>query len=129
MRPDTLSWPGGENSFALPLGELRALQTHLSAGPQEIYNRVTQGEWRIDDLMQVIRLGLIGGGMTNAEAGPMVERLFTTTPLLEFVPVAQAIMALALIGPADDVPGKPVGAMTETPPENGNSPPSTETAL
>lgn len=104
-------WPGGEHEFALRLGEMRRLQESCDAGPEEILNRLRRGGWRVNDLIEPLRLGLIGSGaMTNSEAGPFVTQLFEQHPLAEFRIAALAVMAHALYGPADDMPEKHPGA-------------------
>ncbi|MGB0855029.1 MAG: gene transfer agent family protein [Pikeienuella sp.] len=127
MQSTRISWVGGEHEFALPIGNLRALQTSCDAGPQEVYNRITLGTWRVDDLFETVRQGLIGGGMTVSDAGPLVTRLFETHPLKEFEPVASAVLLVSLVGDDEgDDEGKPEGETS--PPENGGSQKSTETA-
>lgn len=116
-------WPGGEHRFALRLGELRRLQDTCRAGPEEVFNRLRTGAWRVDDLIEPLRLGLIGGGMDEAEAGPMVINLFDQHPKADFKFAAHKVLLASLLGPEDDPPGKPEGETA--PPENGNSPTST----
>lgn len=119
-----LIWPGGEHTFALNLKELRALQNACDAGPEVIVLRIARADWRVDDLIEVIRLGLIGGGgMKRAEAGPFVTKVFELHPLISFKMTAQAILTAALVGVKDDPVGEPEGVVGS--PENGNSPSST----
>lgn len=120
----TLNWPGGEHEFALRLGELRKLQDNCQAGPEEVLNRIRLGQWRVDDIYETIRLGLIGGGMPNSDAGPLVKLMFDQNPIVDFKLTAMAIMMHALFGPPDDTPEKPEGATAS--PESGSSAPSTE---
>jgi hypothetical protein len=120
----SMIWAGGEHPFALDIGALRALQDHCDAGPQQILTRITTGAWRVDDLMQTIRLGLIGGGMAQTEASRIVDTTFKSHPLLVFRPTAQAILVAALVGDPDDRLGETTGE--PTPPENGGSATSTE---
>lgn len=120
----TLNWPGGEHEFALRLGELRKLQDTCQAGPEEVLTRLRKGTWRVDDVIEPIRLGLIGGGMTQSDAGPLVVKIFQQHAIVEFRVAALSIMAHALYGPPDDTPEKPEGATAQT--ESGSSPPSTE---
>ncbi|MEO8531014.1 MAG: gene transfer agent family protein, partial [Deltaproteobacteria bacterium] len=61
-----LIWVGGEHEFALNIGELRALQSACDAGPEQILMRMVRQEWRIDDVCETIRLGLLGGGFAPA---------------------------------------------------------------
>lgn len=123
----TLTWPGGEHSFALRLGELRKMQESCGAGPEQVLERLQTGKWLVNDLIEPIRLGLIGSDeKPTKDAGPLVTSLMDQHPLMSFRFVAMAILAHALYGPEDDQPGELEG---ETPPpENGDSAPSTETA-
>lgn len=123
----TLTWPGGENRFALPIGGLRAVQTHCDAGPIEILRGLQIGSWKVDWPFVVIRHGLIGGGMGEAEARKLVDRMADTYPCGKFVSTAMIIMGAAVVGVEDDPVGEPQG-VTTTPPENGSSATSTKTA-
>lgn len=110
MRAVTLTWPGGEHPFALPIGALRALQEARDAGPEELLNRIRLGTWRVDDLTQVLRWGLVGGGaMDAAEAARLVTGLFDLHPAAQFKLAAFGVLEHALFGPADDPAGKPEG--------------------
>lgn len=113
-----LNWVGGEHEFALKIGELRKLQDSCEAGPEQVLNRMAAGEARVNDMIEPIRLGLIGSGaMKAAEAGPFVTALLEQHPLMQFKMTALSIMADALYGPEDDMPGEPQGDVP--PPENG----------
>lgn len=120
----TLNWVGGEHEFALKLGQLRKLQDTCNAGPEEVLNRLRFGTWKVDDIIEPIRLGLIGAGMTNAEAGPKVMTLIEQYPLAQFKMTSLAIMSDALFAPKDDPLGEDAGEAA--PPENGGSLTSTE---
>ena len=124
MNGVTLTWPGGEHTFALRLGELRAIQTNRDSGPEEIWNSIRTGTWKADDLVQVIRFGLVGSGTMKAdEAARFVTPLMDTSPLVQMKLTALAILANALMGDLEDAPEKPE---TEDLPESGSSPTSTE---
>ena len=114
-----LNWVGGEHDFALRIGELRSLQDSCNAGPEQVMVRLQNGSWRVNDIIEPIRLGLIGASeMTTAEAGPFVTNIFNQHNRLELKMTAFAIMVDALIGPEEDSPG---GDQGETPPpENGD---------
>lgn len=126
MTPVRLTWVGGDHDFALTIGNLRALQQHCNAGPHEVFERVMARKWRVDDLFETLRQGLIGGGMDQAKASDMVNGAMGRHPLLEFVPTVQAVLAHSLVGPEDDKVGEPEGATP--PPENGGSASSTAAA-
>ncbi|TMV35872.1 gene transfer agent family protein, partial [Thioclava sp. BHET1] len=127
MTARSLNWIGGEHQVALNIGELRALQEVCNAGPEEVFNRLRRGDWRIDDLIEVLRLGLIGGGAMTAEAaGVFVTGLMAKHPLVAFKLPAIEILARALLGVGDDPVGKLEGG-DQSPPANGASAASTET--
>lgn len=127
MDPVRRTWEGGEHSFALPLGRLRALQDNCDAGPEEVFNRLRLGLWKVDDVIEPIRLGLIGAGMDDGKAGPLVARIADQGNLAALKMTAIAVLAHALFAPEDDPVGE--GDGVETPaPESGDSAKSTPTA-
>ncbi|MEM7296576.1 MAG: gene transfer agent family protein [Pseudomonadota bacterium] len=118
-----LDWVCGRHTFALNIGELRMLQKNCNAGPEAILIRLRTGLWEVDDIVEILRLGLIGGGMESAEAGPMVRHACDIAPLLSYKPMAYDILAAALIGNTDDPVGEQPGvSQVET---DGSSPKST----
>lgn len=127
-----VAWGDGDHVFKLNLGLIRELQDKCKAGPAEIAERLSTGRWRIDDIREPIRLGLIGGGMKPVDALALVKRYVDERPLAENVLTAQAVIMAVLYG----VPGDPVGKKeeagetatgAETP--ASSSPPSMEPAL
>lgn len=74
------------------------------------------GDWRIEDVRETIRLGLIGAGMTPTDAFVAVSRYVDQTdkyPLIDNVGVAAGILLHALTAPAGEDPGKaPAGETT-----------------
>ena len=125
----TLLWPGGEHAFALDLGGLRALQAKCDAGPEQIFLRLATpgGGWRVDDVYQTLRIGLMGGGMGDGEATATVRRALDTSPLADLRAPAAEVLSAALYGVEDDQPGKPEGE-APSPPESGDGPTSTAPA-
>lgn len=125
MRKVHLTWPGGDHDFRLRIGELRSLQQATGAGPEELYQRINRGHWRIDDLIQVIRWGLVGAGeMKDGDAARFVTPLVDLHPLSQFRITAAAILAMTLLPIEGDPVGEETGE-TEMPPESGSSPSST----
>jgi len=94
-------WADGSYRFALPVGQLRELQEKTGVGPLALYNRLLSGEWRTDDMAEVIRLGLIGGGMKPVDAMGKVRAYVEPRPLTESVDPALRILERALL-PAPD---------------------------
>ena len=121
-----IAWVGGEHAFRLPLGRLRALQVNCNAGPEEIFNRIRKGTWRVDDLAETLRQGLMGAGMAAEDAGPLVIGLMEKHPVSDFKLAAYQVLRHALLGPEADPVGKPDGVDPEEAGAPGASPASTE---
>lgn len=107
-----LPFGGEDRPFRLPIGRLRALQEKVDAGPMELLNRIATGTWRVDDLRETILQGLIGGGMTSADATRLLKSDFDDLPLGQFTTIAQAALFAAVIGVEDEPVGEDQG---ETP--------------
>jgi hypothetical protein len=125
----TIAWAGGEHSFALRLGELRALQDACNAGPHEILTKLNLGTWRVDDPIRTVQFGLMGGGMDRAEAAKLAVSVAELHGLVEVVQVAAGILAAALAGVADDPVGEQAGVSQTHSPESGDSAASTDPEL
>lgn len=121
-----LTWGDGEHPFRLAIGQLRELQEKCDAGPAEIATRLSDGRWRINDVRETMRLGLIGGGMAPAEAHKLTVRYVDERPWLESLPAAQAVLMAALVGAPEEPVGKDQAAEAETGATDASpSPPST----
>ena len=131
MKGVSLVWPGGEHSFLLNIDHLKALQQKCDAGPGFILGRLQTGSWHVEDVLETIRLGLIGGGMGTAAARELVDRAVIGEPLAKFVITATLVLASAIVGAdeEDNAPGEAdAGGVTEENPsraENGDLPTST----
>ena len=128
LHPEVMAWVGGEHPFRLALAELEALQDKCDAGPEIVLNRVQFGGWKVADLYETVRWGLIGGGMERVPADKLVRRMFETHPPMAFKTLAAQILYSSLYGPADDPVGKGSAAAEGTPSDEtdaGSSAPST----
>lgn len=111
----TLDWADGEHVFRLRWGELIQLQEACDAGPLVVFTRLGGMHWRLEDVRDTIRLGLIGGGATPEAALKLVRDYVEARPLLENVALARAIVGAATIGASDEEPGEaPAAPGTET---------------
>lgn len=111
----TLVWEGGEHPFRLGIGELRALQQACDAGPLWIWGRLVGNQWMVDDVLQTVRLGLIGGGMPEKEARQLVDRhINPDAGFYRHVLLATSILANAVFGDADDRVGEDEARETMT---------------
>lgn len=131
MTPVELVWSGGEHPFLLGIGELRALQAKCDAGPMWIMTRLLSGQWMVDDVVETIRLGLIGGGMDQKEARKLVGLHVGDGAYQRNVATAAAILQVSIMGDEDDPVGEPQAGETKPsgfPAERSDTPPSTQPA-
>lgn len=103
-----LAWLGGEHEFCIAQYEnLIALEAKCNAGMREIFDRLQTGKYRADDVRETIRLGLIGGGQTPAEALRLVKLYVDGRNWDHSALVALEVLAAALVGvPGDNTVGK-----------------------
>lgn len=103
----TLVWPGGEDSFRLNIATLRAIEQRSNAGLAVILTRLLSGTWYLDDVYSVIRLGLIGGGMSEKDAQLKMELALETHSLYALTIVAAHILQHFIMWEEhDDQPGE-----------------------
>ena len=128
----TFGWADGDHTFRLGIKELEELQEKTDCGPLFLLNRILRNEWRVGDLRETIRLGLVGGGLDPFKAIELVKRYVDDRPLAESIEPAKAILTVAILGPADgEKPGKARAARPKAPSlqtESSPLPPSTEPA-
>lgn len=106
----TFPWGDGNHTFRLPVDAILELQEKTDAGPYELLERFRNKTWRVQDLRETVRLGLIGGGMIPMKALSLVTRYVDKRPLAENVPACLMILTAAVLGVPGDAPGKPKGA-------------------
>lgn len=97
----------GTYTFRLPIGQLEELQEKTGVGPFKLAQRMLSGEWMLQDVVQVLRLGLIGGGLKSVDALALVRRYAQEEGLwLRNVDLAQRVIWAALAGAPEEAPGK-----------------------
>ncbi|KAB2743541.1 gene transfer agent family protein [Brucella anthropi] len=129
----TLDFADGTYKFRLAWGQLAELQENCDAGPYVILERLQNRSWRLNDIRETVRLGLIGGGMDPMSTLKLVRRYVEERPLLENVKLAQAVLTVALIGAPEEEVGEPKAAGRKKKSMNSRTgksdlPPSTVTA-
>jgi hypothetical protein len=93
----TLTWGDGEYLFALKGAQIEELERiSEKVGFGAIYQRVALGVYKWSDLYNVIRLGLIGGGMGAVEAKKKTD--FYIQAPLEAGPDSPLSVAKAVLG-------------------------------
>lgn len=105
-----------EVEFRLTWAMLEKLQEKLDVGPLVLNDRLMNRAWTTNDVKEVIRFGLIGGGMSVNDAAKMINLYVVDVPPLmggetSNVALAAAIMAASLVGAPDEIleiddPGK-----------------------
>lgn len=68
-----LEFGDGTYRFRLGLKQIAELQEKCGAGIGAIYKRALQGDYKIEDCVETIRLGLVGGGLDAVAARRLVD--------------------------------------------------------
>lgn len=104
---------GEERRFRLRIGELRELQEKINErrgahpiGPWSLLQLVIKGDAWPDDLREIIRLGLIGGGCRIELVGGLVKRYVDERPMRDSWSVAMLVLGKAIVGDDYDQVGK-----------------------
>ncbi len=122
------AWGDGVHRFRLNISGLLELEGKCDAGVMAIYDRLIDGKWKLVDVRETIRIGLIGGGKAPTDAHALTARYVDDRPLLESYPVALQILAKAM-NPPKDIAKKAKAAQAKEAEATGLTPPaSTETA-
>lgn len=107
-----LAWGDGDHRFRLPIGQLRELEEKRSGGLFELFDRMVRRTCRIDDIREIIRLGLIGGGIgqtdgMNAKAAmELVDRYLDDWPRQDSWAAAVRIIDAAITCEGGEQVGK-----------------------
>ena len=112
----TLPFADGEYTFRIAIGQWRELQEQINRtrlamgapviGPSELARLLMSVNAWPDDVREVIRLGLIGGGLKSDRALVLIKRHVEGQPFLVNTLLAAKIVHAAIYGPPDDEVGK-----------------------
>lgn len=97
-----LEWGDGTYRFRLGWGELAEVQQSSDAGPFVVMQRLNNGECLLKDISEVIRWGLIGGGITPVEASRLVDTFVLKRPPAESRLTAYAILMAGCLGSPEE---------------------------
>lgn len=121
----TLDWGDGQYRFRLAFGQWAELQEAVNRprvamgapmiGPGELLQAMARGNCWPHEVREVLRLGLIGGGMKSDRALVLVKRYVEQAPWARNNALAGNVLARSMIGPPDDDVGK------ETPPADAET--------
>lgn len=102
-----LTWGDADYKFNIAkVGQILELEEKCGCGIAEVFGRIRDSKWRINDLRETIRLGLIGAGTDPSKALILVKRYVDDRPLIENVQFAMVILMAALVGVKGDDVGK-----------------------
>ena len=107
-----IAWAGGEHQFCLAkVGLIFDLEAKCDAGIAVVFTRLQSGTWKLNDVRETVRLGLVGGGMAPDKALELVRAHVDENPngLAPTVLLAYAIIETVLVGVKNDPVGKPNG--------------------
>jgi len=89
----------GEKLFAFPTRELiEELERKTGHGVGALFRRFKSQDFAFMDVLQVLRLGLIGGGTTPREADMLVALYGIGRPLAESFAVADGVITALFFG-------------------------------
>lgn len=97
----------GEKLFAFPTRELiEELERKTGHGVGALFRRFKSQDFAFMDVLQVLRLGLIGGGTTPREADMLVALYGIGRPLAESFAVADAVITALFFGNEEEAQGE-----------------------
>jgi len=88
----------GEKTFALTHPMILELERKTGHGIGALFDRIRHSQFAFTDLIEVIRLGLIGGGTSAAEADALVKTYAIARPLGESLAIALGILSTLFFG-------------------------------
>jgi hypothetical protein len=105
---------GEEREFCLRIGELMELEEKRDAGAAVLLARLSFSQWRVADVVETIRYGLIGGGLDATTASRLVrqfveQRTYDLGGENGLAVLAVKILAAGTHGHDEEPPGKAAG--------------------
>lgn len=91
-----------DHAFALTDDMILELERLTNTGIGALYLRAVNMGFSLSDLTEIIRLGLIGGGMTPEQAKTLTTTYATNRPISETYPLAMDILDARWGEPKED---------------------------
>lgn len=82
----------GEKTFALTDDMITELERITELGIGAVYLRAVNMQFKLVDLVEIIRLGLIGGGATPEQAMQLTDTYARNRPMDELFPLALDVL-------------------------------------
>ena len=89
---------GAEREFRLRFGDILDVEAARNVGIGEIFLRLSTGRYYAGDVFEVIRQGLVGGGLKEVAARALVRDRMEIIPFSEAVDLALDIVLTAMNG-------------------------------
>lgn len=127
-----LDWADGTHTFRLTMTAAIELEEKCDAPIAVIARRLMLGEWKINDVRETIRLGLIGGGAKPHDALRLVRSYVDDIeryPLSESALIARTIAGGAVYGFSASPLAAGEGTAETEPPPASTPPESTRPPL
>ncbi len=103
MIQHTAFFGDGVKTFAFPTRDLiEELERKTGHGVGALFRRFSTRDFAFLDILQVLRLGLIGGGAAPADADQLVALYAIGRPLAESLTVADGVLAALFFGSEDE---------------------------
>jgi hypothetical protein len=122
----SLQFGDGEYTFRIAFGQWRELLESVNKprieigltpiGPMGLLKAMLEGDAWPHDVREVIRLGLIGGGMKTDRALVLIKRYVEGRPYFQNINEARVILQTAMLGPPEDQVGKEPAPVEPEPP-------------
>jgi len=99
-----LTWAGGKHRFNLNTPwvrqnlSVRGLPGQFGDTPAACLKRFDESVYSLQDVERVIRLGLVGGGMSDADARKLVKDHVSGAPVAPSALVAFEVLAALFVG-------------------------------
>ncbi|UXN61727.1 gene transfer agent family protein [Phyllobacterium zundukense] len=105
-----------ERAFALTPELIIELERKTGIGIAAFCNRVFRAQFHFTDILETIRLGLIGGGTSSSDAEALVDAYAKPRPIVEILPLAIVVLETVWFGsptttdePAEAIPQDEIG--------------------
>lgn len=92
----------GQRDFCLTDSMIAELERLTGTGIGTLFQRLTRSDFRLADLVEIVRLGLIGANTDPSEAARLVETYARNRPIAEVLPLALDVISARWLG-ADEV--------------------------
>lgn len=109
-----LPWGGEDRLFKLDILRLEKVQEARDVGAYVLLDRLLTGRWFVQDIREVLRWGLIGGGLEVGEASKLLKLYFEDMPPAgENLITAQRALGAGLVGAPEEDLGKNAAAASQ----------------